>query len=401
MGISKQIEVNFSYLIYIFKRFCVNFGLCVFDFLLHCTVKNKNPKVETGKKNILIIRPDAIGDYIVWSDSAKAYKQIFPTEKYTITFLGNPACIDLAKASGYFDESTAFDRKKFIFNLSYRISTWKMLKNTPYDTIIYPAYSQEFCSGASLIIHLKAKNKIGIVSDTAIDTAFWHQISAKRFTSLYNIDAEKLHELHKNAQFIQKLGLKDFTASLPKLVANKLSIEIKKPYFVVFPGARIGLRQWPKEKFIELINIIKKQKSEFTCVVVGSNDEFDICEQISQATQSQNLAGKTNIAQLVSVISNADFFIGNETAGIHIAIATRTPSVCIVGGGHFGRFVPYPTDILEKENTISLIAHHPMPCFHCDWNCKYQTNRNQTVPCISQVEVSTVVGLTNEILAKK
>jgi len=61
------------------------------------------------------------------------------------------------------------------------------------------------------------------------------------------------------------------------------------------------------------------------------------------------LAGKTTIAQLVELIRNASLLIGNDSAAIHMAAATQTPSVCILGGGHYGRFLPYQPESRETE----------------------------------------------------
>ena len=50
---------------------------------------------------------------------------------------------------------------------------------------------------------------------------------------------------------------------------------------------------------------------------------------------------KTNINELIEAIRDAEFLITNETSAVHIAESVTTKSFCILGGGHFGRFLPY------------------------------------------------------------
>ena len=38
----------------------------------------------------------------------------------------------------------------------------------------------------------------------------------------------------------------------------------------------------------------------------------------------------------------ASCVISNDTGPAHLSIALSVPTVVIIGGGHFGSFVPYP-----------------------------------------------------------
>ena len=48
----------------------------------------KDPK-HNQLKVLLLIRQDAIGDFILWLDTAKEYRKHFPPENYKIVLIGN------------------------------------------------------------------------------------------------------------------------------------------------------------------------------------------------------------------------------------------------------------------------------------------------------------------------
>jgi ADP-heptose:LPS heptosyltransferase len=80
--------------------------------------------------------------------------------------------------------------------------------------------------------------------------------------------------------------------------------------------------------------------------------------------------------------------VGNETSATHIAVAVGTPSICLLGGGHFGRFVPYPDGV---GGTIPVPVHHAMDCFGCDWHCTQPHRDGDPAPCIAAIAVDSVV----------
>ena len=56
-----------------------------------------------------------------------------------------------------------------------------------------------------------------------------------------------------------------------------------------------------------------------------------------------------------------------ETATAHLAVALGKMVVAVLGGGHFGYFAPW------SHTTKQLWISHPLPCFNCNWNCRYPT----------------------------
>jgi ADP-heptose:LPS heptosyltransferase len=90
--------------------------------------------------------------------------------------------------------------------------------------------------------------------------------------------------------------------------------------------------------------------------------------------------------------------IGSETSAMHIAAAVSTPSVCLLGGGHFGRFVPYPVNV---EGVVPSPVFHKMECYGCNWQCTQSHEAGQPVPCISAISVEKVVAAAEVIISAR
>jgi len=88
------------------------------------------------------------------------------------------------------------------------------------------------------------------------------------------------------------------------------------------------------------------------------------------------------------LLSQSQLIISNDTGTAHISSAVGTPTVCILGGGHFGRFAPYP-DLPGQTNYFNTV-YHKMACYGCNWECVYHLKKDEPAPCVSNISVDAV-----------
>ena len=88
------------------------------------------------------------------------------------------------------------------------------------------------------------------------------------------------------------------------------------------------------------------------------------------------------------VVSQSQLNISNDSGGTHILAASGKPKVCILGGGHFGRFVPY-LECTGQTNKLEVVFHQ-MPCNGRNWECIYPLKKNEPAPCITNISVDAV-----------
>jgi ADP-heptose:LPS heptosyltransferase len=153
-------------------------------------------------------------------------------------------------------------------------------------------------------------------------------------------------------------------------------------------GAVAG-KEWPPAFFSDLATKVFRQTG-WEGVICGAKQEHSLGEQILKQCDAplQNFCGQTTLVELAVLLSQSRLTISNDTGAVFLSSAVGTLSVCILGGGHFGRFVPYP-DLPGQTNHLKTV-YHKMPCYGCNWHCVYPIKEGESAPCVANVSVDTV-----------
>ena len=363
-----------------------NTALQLEKILLNLTPKSKNPD------GVAIIKVDAIGDFILWLDTAHQYRKLYPLQH--LVLITNKLCCDLAVKLPYWDEVLPVD----VSQLGWRhpINRWAILAKIAkrnFSIAIQPTYSRMILKGDSIVRATRAPIRIGSIGDLSNCTKYEKLIADQWYTKLVPANDENLPELERNVEFLKNLTGQDFKLGvhyLPPVIKLNENLVISGKYIVIFPGAGWVGRQWPVKKFIE---VAKKIREQFDCKIVlcGSPSDMLLCEKINEQLSdgAYNFSGITTLPELVELIRNSTLLIANETSAVHIAAIVKTPSICVTGGGHFDRFVPYPRSIFDSA---PFVVFNRMECYGCNWSCSIPHNKNEAVPCIEHIAVEGVMN---------
>jgi ADP-heptose:LPS heptosyltransferase len=298
-------------------------------------------------KRILIIRCGAIGDTIFSTAIIDALR----------THFGKGLIIDwvaTSLASHIFNQD---DRINTIFTLNKRkiplfLSSEKLkivwhAKKHPYDLVINLEDGKQF---HSLVKAIKTSR---IISKK--DIQFSNQI--------HEVDIKKafLHSIVPEAIIDN---------SVPRLIAQPLSLNLPKEYIVINPSnshltkSRYNYRAWPLEYFKTLI---EKLHPTIPIIIIGAQSDAKALTLLIQMAQKNiiNLIGKTSLNELISVINHAKALITTDTGPSHIAAAVNTPVFTLIGPTDHLSTGPYPT----PENEVHIIAEE-IECRPC-----YKTER--------------------------
>ena len=226
---------------YIVRSTVKNLFFFIFDyFILFSIYKNKNK----NRDGVLIVRLDAIGDFILWLDTAKEYSRIFPGKN--ITLLANSAWANLAKDIPYWDSVWSIEMTRFSRSPLYRLKLLCKIRRAGFEIAIQPTFSRVFLHGDSIIRASGAKNRIGSLGDMSNITSTLKAISNRWYTNLIPAIKRPLMELDRNAEFLRNLTNQEFIANLPKLpilTALPDHLKLQGNYFIIFPGASWHGRQ--------------------------------------------------------------------------------------------------------------------------------------------------------------
>jgi len=156
-----------------------------------------------------------------------------------------------------------------------------------------------------------------------------------------------------------KMGYDTYTWEWVKLHLEEQLNHLK--YVVVQPTARQKFKYWDDEKFAEVIDYIQTSTDLKVIMTCGpSEDDIRCVERIAGLCKSKpvlTLAGKINLGELAALIDHAQFFIGVDSAPMHIAAAVNTPIICLFGATNHRVWHPW------SENFWLIWAgkYHPMP----------------------------------------
>jgi ADP-heptose:LPS heptosyltransferase len=345
---------------------------------------------DSTKINIVLIRQDAIGDFVMWLDTAKEYRKLYPSDKYRIILVGNALWFDLAKGLPYWDEVLPINTKKFKTFSRYRSNILRQVRSLGAQVAVQPTFSREFYHGDSLIRASNAFQKVSSVGDMSNRNWLKKTLADGWHTELIPASTQIMTELERNAEFFQGISGKPCKILYPKLdlpqtVAS--TIWKNRDYYVLFPGVGAGLRQWSVESFADIANRIY-MATGLDGILDGAPNEKYLGKSIQDLSKVPLEWAGTRLGELPELLKYAKFVVSSETSAVYIAASVETPVICVLGGAYFGRFLPYPEsagpDIVLKTVT------YPMPCFGCNADCVYELDKNEPAPCISNISVDAV-----------
>ena len=316
-----------------------------------------------NSKRILVVRLDAIGDYILFRNYLPYIKEYAREKKYKITFLGNNIYKEIAEAydSKFVDDFIWVNPKILQSNLfNFKLEKIKLivkLKLNRFDILINSVHSRT-TETDKFISALGCKFLIGSLGDkTNFNTVNDFELSKNNYDQLINVDDISHFEFFRNRTFFKNL-FPEFSInpslSLPAIL-NKKS---KERNIVIFPGAGSILRRWDPGNFAAIINSIGDvfDWAKFNFLIIGSFEEkniaLEIKEKIKSGIRYQDMAGSLNLVQIVDLIANSFLLISNETSAVHIAAAVQTTTICISNGNHFARFNPYGPKVSKVIYTV-------------------------------------------------
>lgn len=287
-----------------------------------------NAKKIKEPKKLLLIRTDRIGDVVLTTPVIKALRMTYP--KCHITMLVAKSARTLVTLNPFLDE-VKIDDRQFLHNgfLGF-FKLVQSIRQEKYDTVVVLHTKKRtnlvaFLAGIPQRLGFKNK-KFGFLLTHPVKDA--RHTGEKHETeycmdlierlNVERVEPELLVSVHKTAEswIEQLLHLNQIHAS-EKLIAVHL-------------GASDPAKRWPLEKFKELIDLIR-ENVECRVILVGSPDTLTLSNSLNLRFNNSlmNMAGKTSLAQLISLLKHSHLLISNDSGPVHIAAALGTPVVSI------------------------------------------------------------------------
>jgi len=338
------------------------------------------PIFATPPQRILIIKPSAIGDVVHTLPILNLLRRRWPDAH--ITWLVTPACSGLLDGHPQLDEIILFDRKRFgrswrSWSVARELAAFnRSLKTHQFDLVID---LQGLFRSGWLAWRTHAPVRVGSTDSREFAWLF-HTHRAK-------VDAAPKHAIERYLSVAEFLGLgrEPIEFIFPTDDTDRRHIESLlpggRPFAVLLPATNWPTKRWPIEHFAEIVQPLR-DRFGLDAVLAGGPDALAMAPSLPGVV---NLAGKTNLRQLVALLERADLVIANDTGPMHIAAALGRPLVTM-----FGPTSPVQTGPFRRMDSVVRVDIPCSPCF--SRSCSHQS-------CLRWLGVGPVLDLAGEQLA--
>jgi len=346
--------------------------------------------VLKARQGLAVIRMDGIGDMVLFRQSLDHYPEAFGVDKSEITIVGCDSWKSIADQIFADYQLISINEHAYAKNLLYRLRINLKIRLLAPKTVVSDAFFRRALMADSLVWVTGAPR-------TSVSYPYINEPTRSEFTYYTSQCTEVIdtgmypaHELDRHAAFVSHVTGKEVLAEAPKLTwpGGPSGLADGAPYVVLNPGSNEYGRRWPLAEYVTLSKWIADKGCR--AVFVGKADEKADAELISDAadgTSIVDMTGKTDLPGLMNLLKSAALVVSNDTGPMHLAIGLQTPTVAIVGGGHFGSFIPYP-DHATPENV--RFVYEKMDCYHCFWRCHKRSDPKASFPCVTAVSIERV-----------
>jgi heptosyltransferase-3 len=127
------------------------------------------------------------------------------------------------------------------------------------------------------------------------------------------------------------------------------ALNIKKPYIVIHCQSNFAPKDWPAQRWEQLIQWLSKNYN-FQIVEIGLKSNLNV-----HTESYTNLCGKLTILETAEVIRRANYFIGLDSGPSHLGNATGTFGFILMGAlVAFKSYNPYSGGYGNQENAVFI-----------------------------------------------
>lgn len=340
----------------------------------------KKRKVE---HYVLLKNLGGIGDYVMLTASFEGYRRLYSESR--IVLLVRSDVKEFAESNPHVDYVIAIDYNKCCRNVFHRVRLWHALLRFDFAVFVNLDYSTNYEILDRAISQWSfARQK---VAHLCLDKGSSREYDL--YDTIITHQDEWQFEIERNNEMLRQLGLPTYDNLVTRIsnierfvYSNRIEPLLpNRPYYLVAPGSLLEGKCWPSSKYAILIDRLSSWG--FQVAICGGPDDSQAASEIEVLAQTSgiiDLTGKSRLVDFSLLIKDAEFIICNDSSAAHIAQATGTQAFVVLGGGHFGRFLPYP-----EKRFVHPIYIEGMDCFYCYWKCRFEYFK-----CVQDIEVEFV-----------
>ena len=290
---------------------------------------------EKFRERILVFRiPSQIGDTIVAIPAFKLIKKRHPNAK--IILLTNYSQKNPFKPKSLLSQIEVFDEF-----LVYKNNLISLLKISLKIRIINP--NKMYYLGYAFSKKRLLRDSLFFATLCGIKLIQGLKINSDNLKIKFNDKGKPIKMQKESKRLSQIIEKKDDALELRPYIkvsdfslnkARTLINQIKHYSFIIGIGHESKLKEknWPIEKFSNLIKEILQYDDDIAFVILGSKENKITGDDIRNTTNQKrviNLAGETSILESAAILSLCKLFIGVDSGSMHLASAMNVRCIAL------------------------------------------------------------------------
>ncbi|MDO8535489.1 MAG: lipopolysaccharide heptosyltransferase II [Candidatus Omnitrophota bacterium] len=340
-------------------------------------------------KRIIIVRMDRIGDVVLSTPALKAVRDAYPDGH--IAVLVRPYARDVVDGNPNIDEVITYDKLGKEKSVIGKIRFICSLKNKKFDIaiIFHPKNSSHiltFLAGIPERLGYGKKSRIFLTKKIP-------------HTKQYGLR----HEIDYVLELLRYVGIEASSKDLCMPVNSASDGKIEKLFkengisqsdivITIHPAASCRSRRWALERFAKAADTIAEKYGARIVIISGPGDDKLMGDKVATMIKSKalNLAGKTSVSDIASILRRSRLLISNDSGPVHISCAVGTPVISIFGRKDRG-LSPARWGPVGKRD---IAIHKDAGCDIClAHNCK------RGFKCLDMISVEDVLSAADKILS--
>lgn len=269
-------------------------------------------------KNILVVRNDRFGEFLLNVPALRALRETFIHAK--ITAVVSAYVRELAENIPFIDEVVVWGQNSH--KLSEKIKFINLLRKKKIDLAIMLNPSKEF----NIFTYL-ASIPIRVGYDRKWGFLLTHKIKDKKYL------ADK-HELDYNLELVALAGAQTLNKNLYLEIENcnlsKFNLNFDDCLIAIHPWTSDSVKQWPVENFYALAKkIIKDLKRKV--LIIGSSENYYISKAVfsNLGVDLIDLTGKTSLMELAAILKKCKLLVSADSGPVHLSCSVGTAAIVL------------------------------------------------------------------------
>lgn len=355
--------------------------------------------VAGPKRGALVVRMDGIGDMVLFRSALDRYAEALGLPREEIVVLGCASWREIAgdAFAGYRVE--ILDEHRYARRPLYRFCVSLKVRRLNARIALLDSYFRRALMADSLVYVSAARETVVSLPYISERTRPEYRWFLSLAGTVIDTGPYPTHEIVRHFRFLSALAGREIAPVPPRLAwRDGTPAPGAKPFALLNPGANEPGRRWPLASYAALGRRLLGRGLDV--VVVGHTGALEADESFGRLLAEpgvRDLRGRTSLSALMDLMRGAALVVSNDSGPAHLAVALGAPTIVLVGGGHFGCFVPYP-DVLSPAHARFL--WEPMDCFHCFWRCHKRTGARDPFPCVAAIPEERAWTSAQELLAQ-